>query len=127
MRKFCSGRSIKEVLAGVEALDTCFRDAGLTPEPVSLRAILGMAVGYNVSATVAAHDEDLPHLMMRKLFFVLFYVSVAGFQHHVAALTVVDHFENCLVPLVYPVLSHNISGAPLVKRFRSGLVFAVQT
>lgn len=105
------------MLAGMEVLDACFGDAGLAPEPVSLRAILGMAVGYNVSATVAADDEDLPHLVMGKLLLVLFYIRVAGFQHHIAALTVIDHFENCLVPLVYPVLSHDIDNAPLVKRF----------
>jgi hypothetical protein len=53
-------------------------DAILTPELVSLRAVLGIAVGYNVSAEAASDDEDPPHLVMREVFLVPFYVIVMG-------------------------------------------------
>ncbi len=105
--------SIKEVLSRMEALNACFGNAVLAPELVSLGAILSVAVGYNVSAETAANDEDFPHLVMWKFFLVPLYVAVAGFQYHVAILTVVDCFENCLVSVVYPVLSHDVDGAPL--------------
>ena len=105
--------SINGVLGGVEVLDACFRDAVLAPELVSLRAVLGVAVSYYVSAISAANDEDFTHLVMWKLLPVTLYVAVAGFEYHVAILTVVDCFENCLVSVVYPVLSHDVDGAPL--------------
>jgi len=116
--------SINGVLGGVEVLDACFGDAVLAPELVSLGAILGVAVGYNVSTEAAADDEDFTHLVMWKLFLVPLYVAVAGFEHHVAILTVVNCFENCLVSLVYPVLSHGLGSAPLVQRVRSVSAFA---
>jgi len=84
--------SINGVLGGVEVLDACFGEAGFAPELVYLRAILGVAVGYSVSATAAADDEDFPHLVMGEFLFVLIYVAVAGFQYHVAVLTVIDRF-----------------------------------
>ncbi len=45
-----AGMSINGVLGGVELLDACFGDAVLAPELVSLGAVLGVAVGYDVSA-----------------------------------------------------------------------------
>ena len=104
--------SINAVLGCVEVLDTRFSDAVLTPELVSLGTILRMTVGYNVSAVPTADDEDLPHLVMWKVFLVPVYVIVAGFQYHVAVLTVVDCFEDCFVPFVYPVFSHRSGGSP---------------
>ena len=104
--------SINGVLGGVEVLDACFGNAVLAPELVSLGAVLGVAVGYNVSAVSAANDEDFPHLVMWKVFLVPFYVIVAGFQYHVAVLTVVDGFEDCFVPFVYTVFSHGSCGSP---------------
>lgn len=104
--------SINAVLSGVEVLDTCFGDAVLTPELVSLGTVLGVVVGYYVSAAPTADDEDFPHLVMWKVFLVPFYVIVAGFQYHVAVLTVVDCFEDCFVPFVYPVFSHGSCGSP---------------
>jgi len=71
--------SIKEVLDGVEALDARFGYTILAPELVSLGAILGVAVRYNVSAVSAADDEDSPHFVMWKLFLVPFDVGVARF------------------------------------------------
>jgi hypothetical protein len=56
--------SIKAVLGGVEVLDACFGDAVLAPELVSLGAVLGVAVGYDVSAEAATDDEDFPHFVM---------------------------------------------------------------
>jgi len=104
--------SINAVLSGVEVLDTCFGDAVLTPELVSLGTVLGVAVGHYVSAAPTADDEDFSHLVMWKVFLVPFYVIVAGFQYHVAVLTIVDGFENCLVPILYPVLSHDKGDPP---------------
>jgi len=63
----------------VEVLDTCFRDTILAPKLVSLGAVLGMAVGYRVSAVAAADDEDFTHFVMREVFLVPFYVLVARF------------------------------------------------
>jgi hypothetical protein len=103
---------INGVLAGVEVLDACFSYAVLAPELVPFRAVLSMAVGYNVPAAAAANDEDLPHFMMGKFSLVPFYVTVIWVQYHVAVLTVIDCFENCLVALVHPVLSHGRDGAP---------------
>jgi hypothetical protein len=100
------------VLDGVEVLDACFGDAVLTPELVSLGAVLGVAVGYNVSAVPAADDEDFPHFVMGEFFLVPLYVVVAGFQYHIAVLAVVDCFEDCLVSFVYPALSHAGESAP---------------
>jgi hypothetical protein len=48
----------------VEVLDACFGDAVLAPELVSLGAVLGVAVGYDVSAEAATDDEDFPHFVM---------------------------------------------------------------
>src|SRR5207245_2532780 len=100
------------MLSGVEVLGTCFGDAVLTPELVSLGTVLGVAVGHYVSAARTADDEDFSHLVMWKVFLVPFYVIVAGFQYHVAVLTVVDCFEDCFVPFVYPVFSHGSCGSP---------------
>src|SRR5947208_11581353 len=58
--------SINGMLGGVEVLDACYGNAVLAPELVSLGAVLGVAVGYNVSAVSAANDEDFPHLVMWK-------------------------------------------------------------
>ena len=107
-----AGMSINGVLGGVELLDACFSDAVLAPELVSLGAVLGVAVGYDVSAEAATDDEDFPHFVMRKFFLVSFYVAVARLQHHVAVLTIVDSLENCPVPFVYPVLSHGSGDSP---------------
>ena len=104
--------SINAVLSGVEVLDTCFGDAVLTPELVSLGTVLGVAVGHYVSAAPTADDEDFSHLVMWKVFLVTFYVTVVGFQYHIAVLTVVDCFEDCFVPFVYPVFSHRSGGSP---------------
>ena len=103
---------INGVLGGVEVLDACFGDAVLAPELISLGAVLGVAVCYYVSAVAAADDEDFPHLVMWKFFLMSLYVAVARFQYHIAILTVVDCFENCLVSFVYPVLSHGSRGSP---------------
>ena len=104
--------SINGVLDRVEVLDACFSDTILAPELVSFGAVLGVAVGYYVSAVSAADDEDFPHLVMGKFFLVPFYINIPGFKDHVAVFTVVDCLENCLVPVVYPVLSHGYDGAP---------------
>ena len=98
--------SINGVLGGVEVLDACFSNTVFAPELVSLGTVLGVAVGHNVSAEAAADDEDFTHLVVGSIFLVAFYVSVAGFEYHVATLTVVDRFEDCLVTFTYPVLSH---------------------
>jgi len=58
----------------MEVLDACLRDAILAPELVPLRAVLGMAVGYYVSAVATADDEDFTHFVMRELFLVPFYI-----------------------------------------------------
>lgn len=55
----------------MEALDAILRDAVLAPELVPLRAVLSVAISYNVSAVFALDDEDLSHLVMRHLYFVL--------------------------------------------------------
>ncbi len=55
---------INGVLVGVEVLDACFRDAVFAPELVSLGAVLGVAVGYDVSAEAAADDEDFSHFVV---------------------------------------------------------------
>ena len=73
--------SINGVLDGVEVLDACFSDAVLAPELVSFRAVLGVAVGYYVSAVSAVsatEDEDLAHLVMGQFFLVPFYLFVSG-------------------------------------------------
>jgi hypothetical protein len=71
--------SIKEVLGCVETLNACFRDAVLTPELVSFGAVLGVAIGYDVSAVSAPDDEYLPQLVMWKFFLVPLYLTVTGF------------------------------------------------
>jgi len=71
--------SIKEVLGAVETLNARFGDAVLAPELVSLGAVLGVAVGYYVSAVSAANDENFTHLVMWKVFLVLFHIDVPGF------------------------------------------------
>ena len=48
----------------MEVCDAGLGDAVLTPELVSLRAVLGVAVGDDVSAALAADDEYLPHLVV---------------------------------------------------------------
>jgi hypothetical protein len=96
----------------VEVLNACFRDTILAPELVSLGAILGMAVGYHVSAVAAADDEDFTHFVMREVFLVPFHILVARLEDHVAVLAVVDCLEDCPVPFVYPILSHGSAGAP---------------
>jgi|SRR6266571_3168978 len=87
-------------------------EAILAPELVSFGAVLGAAICYDVSAEDATDDENFPHFVMGKILLVLLYLAVAQFQYHVAILTIVDGFENCLVPFVYPVLSHGVEGAP---------------
>jgi hypothetical protein len=84
----------------------------LAPELVSRGAVLGVAVCYDVSAEAAADDEDFPHFVMGKFLLVSLYLAVARFQYGVAVLTIVDCFENCFVPFVYPILSHGVEGAP---------------
>jgi hypothetical protein len=96
----------------------------LAPELVSLGAVLGVAVGYYVSAVPATDDEDFPHFVMGKLFLVSLYLAVARFQYRIAILTIVDGFKNCLVPFVYPALSHGV-GRSLVLETSIVLVFAV--
>jgi hypothetical protein len=86
--------------------------AVLAPELVSFGAVLGLAVSYDVSAEAATDDEDFPHFAMGKLFLVSLYLTVARFQYRVAILTIIDGFENCLVPFVCPTLSHGLEGAP---------------
>ena len=71
--------NINGVLGGVEVLGPRFGDTVFAPELVSLRAVLGVAVGYYVSAVAAADDEDFTHFVMWKFFLVTFHVSVAGF------------------------------------------------
>ena len=68
-----------EVLDGVEVLDACFSHTIFAPELVSFGAVLGVAVGYYVSAVSASYDEDFPHLVVWKLFLVSFYLVVVGF------------------------------------------------
>ena len=80
----------------------------LTPEPVQLRTILGVAVSDNVSAMAAADNEDLPQFMIGQVPPVAFDVSVAGFEYHVTALTIVDSVENRLVSFVHPALSQSV-------------------
>ncbi len=104
--------SIKEVLGRAEPLNACFGNTVLAPELVPLGAILGEAVRYNVSAVSALDDEDFPHLVMWKLFLMLLYFIVAWLQDHVAILAIVDGFEDCLVPFVYPVFSHSSDRTP---------------
>ena len=60
----------------MEVRDAGFGDAVLAPELVSLWAVLGVAVGDDVSAVTAADDEDLAHLVMGKLSFVLLYFVI---------------------------------------------------
>jgi len=74
-----AGLSIKEVLAGVEALDSHFGYAIPAPELVPFWAVLGMTVCYYVSAVSAAYDEDFPHFVMGEVFLVLFYIDIPGF------------------------------------------------
>ena len=73
------GLSINGVLGSVEVLNACFGYAVLAPELVSLGAVLGVAVGYDVSAEAATDDEDLPHFVMWKFFLVSLYLAVARF------------------------------------------------
>ncbi len=70
---------INGVLDGVEALEACFSDTIFAPELVSFGAVLGVAVGYYVSAVSAPYDEDFPHLVVWKLFLVSFYLVIVGF------------------------------------------------
>ena len=101
--------SINGVLGGVEVLNACFGDAVLAPEPVFLGAVLGMAVGHDVSTEAAANDEDFPHFVMWKFLLVSFYVAVPKFQYHIAVLAVVYRVENRLVALVYPAFGQSVS------------------
>ena len=71
--------SINGVLGGVEVLDACFRDTILAPELISLGAVLGMAVGYCVSAAAATDDEDFTHFVLREVFLVPFHILVTRF------------------------------------------------
>ncbi len=87
-----------------------------------LGAVLGVAIGYYVSAAAAADDEDFPHLVMWKLSLVSLYVAVARFQYHIAILAIVYGFENCFVPFVDPILSHGLDSAPRRKEVRSCLI-----
>jgi hypothetical protein len=63
----------------MEVRDACFGDAVLTPELVFLGTVLGMAVGYYVSAVTTADNEDFAHLVMWDFPLVSFYVGVARF------------------------------------------------
>jgi len=62
--------TIKAVLGRVEDFSAGFRDAVLTPELVSLGAVLRVGVGNYVSATAAPEDHDPPHFMMGKILLV---------------------------------------------------------
>lgn len=84
--------SINGVLGPVEVPDACFYDAVLAPELVSLRAVLGVAIGHDVSTEAASDDEDFPHFVIWKVPLVPLHLVVAGVQYHVAVLTVVDRF-----------------------------------
>ena len=92
--------SINGVLGGVEVLDACFGDAVPAPELVSFGAVLGVAVGDYVSAVAAADYEDLPQLMVRKLFLVSLDIHVTRFENHVTTFTVVDRVKDCSIALV---------------------------
>ena len=59
----------------------------------------------------AADDEDFSQFMVGQIPSVAFDVSVAGFEYHVTALTVVDRVENRLVTLVYPALCQSFSNS----------------
>ena len=90
----------------MEVRDACFGDAVLAPELVSLRAVLGVAVGDDVSAMTAADDEDLAHLVIGKFFLVLLHFVVSRVENYVAVLAIVDCFKDSLVAIVDPVLCH---------------------
>src|SRR2546422_7767269 len=81
----------------------------LTPELVSLGAVLGVAVGYYVSAVPATDDEDFPHFVIGEVFLMALDIHIARFQYHVTAFTIVDRVKDRPVPLVYPALSHSDS------------------
>jgi hypothetical protein len=98
-------------------------EAILAPELVSLGAVLGVAVGYYVSAVPATDDEDFPHLVMGKFFLVSLCFAVARFQYRIAILAIIDGFKNCLVPFVYPTLSHGGVGRSFVLETSIVLVF----
>jgi hypothetical protein len=81
----------------------------LAPELVSFRAVLGVTVGYYVSAVSASDDEDFPHSVVGEVFLVALDIHIARFEYHVTAFTVVDRVKDRPVPLVYPALSHSDS------------------
>ena len=81
----------------------------LTPELVSLGAVLGVAVGYYVSAVSASDDEDFPHSVVGEVFLVSLDIHIARFKYHVTAFTVVDRVKDRPIPFVYPALSHSDS------------------
>ena len=68
-----------EPLFSIHETRTAISDTVFAPELVSLEAVLGVAVGYYVSAVSAANDENFTHLVMWKVSLVLFYVNVPGF------------------------------------------------
>jgi len=74
-----AGLSIKEVLGGVEALDSRFGYAILAPELVPFWAVLGVAVCYYVFAVSAPYNEEFPHFVTWKFLLVPFYIDVPGF------------------------------------------------
>ena len=96
----------------MEVRDACLGDAVLTPELVSLRAVLSVAIGNDVSATFAANNEHLPHLVIGQLVLVLLDFLVTDVEDHVTVFTVIDCFEDCFVAIVDPVLSHRYCSFP---------------
>jgi hypothetical protein len=87
----------------------------LTPKPVQLGTVLGVAVSDYVSAVAAADNEDLTQLVVGEILPVTFDICVAGFQYHVAAFAIVDRVENCLVAFVYPALSQRLGNRLLIN------------
>ena len=81
--------------------------AVLAPELVQLGAVLGVAVGYDVSAVAASYNEDFAHLMIRQIFLVALDVSIVELQDHVACFAVIDCFEDRPFSLVEPAFSHD--------------------
>jgi len=63
----------------VKILDSLFSNAIFAPELVSLRAVLCVTIGYDVSTMTAPDDEHLSHFVKGKIFLVTFNVNVARF------------------------------------------------
>jgi hypothetical protein len=93
----------------------------LAPELVSRGAVLRVAVCYDVSAEAAMDDEDFPQLVVREVLPVTLNVSIASFQYHVTAFTVIDRVKNCLVTFVHPALRQIVRNR---LRINQSLVYA---